>query len=78
MLQVKHKQLTEPGKTQENQTIGKTFKYYTHLQNFNSLYYNTYSVMEEDHQKSKADEDNQGYKQDSSHHGEVILIRERY
>ena len=33
--------------------------------------------MEEDHQESKADEDNQSYKQDSSHHGEVILITER-
>ena len=33
--------------------------------------------MEEDHQESKADEDNQSYKQDSSHHGEIILITER-
>ena len=54
----------------------KLFKY-TRLQNLDSLYYSTYSAMEEDHQESKADEDNQSYKQDSSHHGEVILITER-
>jgi len=29
--------------------------------------------VKEDHQKPKADEDNECHKQDSSHHGEVIL-----
>ena len=33
----------------------------------------TYPVVKEDHQKAKADEDNQCHKQNTSHHGEVIL-----
>ena len=34
--------------------------------------------MKEDHQKSEADENNQCHKQDSSHHGEVILKKKTH
>ena len=38
-----------------------------------SLNSGTYPAVKENHQKAKADEDNQCHKQETSHHGEVIL-----
>lgn len=38
-----------------------------------SLDSGTYPAVKENHQKAKANEDNQCHKQETSHHGEVIL-----
>ena len=38
-----------------------------------SLDNGTYPAVKENHQKAKAEEDNQCHKQETSHHGEVIL-----
>lgn len=37
--------------------------------------YTAYPVVEKDHQKAKAEENNQSHEQKSTHHSEVILLR---
>ena len=40
-----------------------------------SVKYTSYPAVKKDHQKAKADENNQSHEQKSAHHGEVILSR---
>ena len=43
-----------------------------------SVKYTSYPAVKKDHQKAKADENNQSHKQKSTHHGEVILSRKEH